>query len=63
MNKGPKLEFIKSNRNKDQLVVDNKYLYNFYCSDKKGNKSYRCTSYKTINKYKSTLKLNSTNKS
>ena len=26
MNREPKLEFIKSNRNKDQLVVDNKYL-------------------------------------
>ena len=62
MNKEPKIEFIKSNRNKDQIAVDNKYLYNFYSSDKKGNKSYRCTSYKTINKCKSTIKLNSSNK-
>ena len=35
MNREPKIEFIKSNRNKDQIVVDNKYLYNFYSSDKK----------------------------
>ena len=62
MNREPKIEFIKSNRNKEQIVVDNKYLYNFYSSDKKGNKSYRCTSYKTINKCKSTIKLNSSNK-
>ena len=48
MNREPKLDFIKSNLNKDQLVVDIKYLYNFYYSDKKGNKSYRYTSYKTI---------------
>ena len=29
-----------SNRNKAQLIINNKYLYNFYISDKKGNKSY-----------------------
>ena len=61
MNIEPKLKFIKSNRNKDQLVVNNKYVYNLYSSDKKGNKSYIYTFYKTINKCKSMSKLNSTN--
>ena len=37
MIKNPKIEFIKSCRNKDQLIIDNKYIDNFASEDKKGN--------------------------
>lgn len=58
MIKNPKIEFIKSSRNKEQIILDNKYIYNFASEDKKGNKNYKCNYYKTVNKCSSSIKLN-----
>ena len=51
----PKIDFIKSSRNKDQLILNDKYIYNFTSEDKKGNKTFKCSLYKTINKVHLTL--------
>ena len=61
MIKNPKIEFIKSCRNKDQLIIDNKYIDNFASEDKKGNKTFKCSLYKTINKCSSSIKLDKDN--
>ena len=50
MNKKPKIGIISSCRNKDQILLEDKYIYNHSNTDKKGNKLYKCTYYKKENK-------------
>ena len=57
----PKIDFIKSSRNKDQLILNDKYIYYFISEDKKGNKTFKCSLYKTINKCSSYIKLDKDN--
>ena len=61
MIKIPKIDFIKSIRNKVQIIIDNKYIYTFASEDKKGNKNFKCNFYKTVNKCSSSIKLNKEN--
>ena len=44
----PHIEYITSNRDKEGLVIDNKYIYNFIRKDKNNIKLYRYTYYKKI---------------
>ena len=52
------IEFISSTRNKEQIILDKKYIYNYSHTDKKDNKIYKCSYYKTDNKCSSYIKLN-----
>ena len=54
----PKIAFIQSKRNKTQLIIDNKYIKNFYIKDKKENQTFKCIFYKKENKCSSYIKLN-----
>lgn len=56
-----KLEISKTNRGKNQIILDKKYKYNFLYKKKDNTKIYRCTEYKTIKKCPSTLLLNENN--
>lgn len=53
----PHIDYITSNRDKEGLVIDNKYIYNFIRKDKNNSKLYRCTYYKKNNKCKSFIKI------
>ena len=44
----PKFEFITSSKNKPQIILENKHIYNFFNEDKKDNQTFRCTYYKKI---------------
>ena len=39
----PKIEYIKSNRNKEALLIDDKYIFNFIRIQKNKSKLYRCS--------------------
>ena len=54
----PKIEYIQSKRDKAQLIIDNKYIYNFYSKDKKENQTFKCIFFKKDNKCSSHTKLN-----
>ena len=58
----PKIEFIKSKKDKTQLIIDNKYIYNFYTKDSEGRTTYRCIDFKKITKCPSLIKLEINNK-
>ncbi len=53
----PHIEFALSKRDKEQVIIDNKYIYNFYKLLKNDIKSYKCTYYKK-SKCPSYIKLN-----
>ena len=46
----PKIEYIKSKKGQTQLIIDNKYIYNFYTKDSEGRTNYRCVDFKKITK-------------
>ena len=52
----PKFEISETNRGREQIIIEKKYKYNFSLVKKDKNKVFRCTEYKTKNKYKSTKK-------
>ena len=53
-----KIEYIKSKKNKAQIIIDNKYIYNYYTKDANGNSTYRCVvDFKKISKCPSLIKL------
>ncbi|ORX64099.1 hypothetical protein BCR32DRAFT_287330 [Anaeromyces robustus] len=56
-----KIEFSETNRGKKQLIINKKYKFNFSLKKKDNSKVYRCTKYKTVNKYKSFIILNDKN--
>ena len=53
----PKIEYIKSKRNKTKIIIDNKYIYNYYTKDANGNSTNRCVDFKKISKCLSLIKL------
>ncbi len=53
----PKFEFITSSKNKPQIILENKHIYNFFNKDKKDNQTFRCTYYKKANKCSSFIKI------
>ena len=57
----PTIEFSETQRGKEQLIVNKKYLYNFSHENKDKSKFYRCTEYKTKFKCNSTIILNKDN--
>ena len=58
MNNNLNIEFISSTRNKEQIILDKKYIYNYSHTDKEDNKIFKCSYYKTDNKCSSFIKLN-----
>ena len=53
----PKFEFITSSKNKHQIILEHKHIYNFFNKDKKDNQTFRCTYYKKANKCSSFIKI------
>ncbi|OUM58866.1 hypothetical protein PIROE2DRAFT_15766 [Piromyces sp. E2] len=58
MERNLKIEINKTNRGKKQIIVYRKYKFNFSNTKKNNSKIFRCTEYKTLNKYKSFIILN-----
>ncbi|ORY38268.1 hypothetical protein LY90DRAFT_510921 [Neocallimastix californiae] len=46
-----KIDISETNRGKEQIIIDRKFKYNFSKLKKDNTKIYRCTEYKTLNKY------------
>jgi hypothetical protein len=52
----PKIEYIKSNLNKEELFIDDKYIFNFSRIKKNKSKLYRCSYYKKSSKCSAYIK-------
>ena len=52
------IEISKTNRGKEQLIINKAYKYNITTLKKDNTKVYRCSEYKTDNKCKSFIILN-----
>jgi len=52
------IDLSESNKGKEQIIINNKYKFNFSYIRKDNSKVYKCTEYKKINKCKSFIILN-----
>ena len=57
MIKNQKIEYIKYNRNKEALLIDDKYIFNFSRIQKNKSKLYRCSYYKKSSKCSAYIKF------
>lgn len=53
----PKIEYIKTNRNHEAILIDNKYIFNFSRIKANQSKLYRCSYYKKSAKCSIFLKI------
>jgi len=62
MEKNHEIEISKTNnRRKEQIILNRKYKFNLLFKRKDNSKKYKCTEYKTLNKYPSFIILNNAN--
>ena len=53
----PKIEYIKTNRNHEAILIDNKYIFNFSRIQANQSKIYRCSYYKKSTKCTTFIKI------
>ena len=53
----PKIEYIKTNRNHEAILIDNKYIFNFNRIQDNQTILYRCSYYKKIAKCSALIKI------
>ncbi|KAL6612924.1 hypothetical protein U3516DRAFT_751116 [Neocallimastix sp. 'constans'] len=51
MDQNLKIEFSETNEGKEQVIINRKFIFNFSTLKKNNSKVYRCTEYRTKNKY------------
>ena len=62
MEKNQEIEISKTNRGKEQIILNKEYKFNLSFKRKANSiKKYKCTEYKTLNKYSSFIILNNEN--
>jgi len=61
MEKNLEIEISKTNRGKEQIILNRKYKFNLSSKIKDNSKKYKCTEYKTLNKCQSFIILNNEN--
>ncbi|KAG4105748.1 hypothetical protein H8356DRAFT_1418532 [Neocallimastix lanati (nom. inval.)] len=61
MEKNLEIEISKTNRGKEQIILNRKYKFNLSSKRKDNSKKYKCTEYKTLNQCPSFIILNNEN--
>ncbi|KAG4089278.1 hypothetical protein H8356DRAFT_1432174 [Neocallimastix lanati (nom. inval.)] len=61
MEKNLEIEISKTNRGKEQIILNRKYKFNLSSKRKDNSKKYKCTEYKTLNQCPSFVILNNEN--
>ncbi|KAG4095490.1 hypothetical protein H8356DRAFT_1427095 [Neocallimastix lanati (nom. inval.)] len=61
MEKNLEIEISKTNRGKEQIILNRKYKFNLSSKMKDNSKKYKCTEYKTLNQCPSFIILNNVN--